>query len=59
MTILSFRLLPLPSREFLAELDKMRDEPLELHCIGGFVSRNGLLFLREDLLQFEKQNSEP
>ena len=28
---------PSPWREFLAELDGMLTEPLELHCIGGFV----------------------
>jgi hypothetical protein len=28
---------PSPWREFLAELDGMLAEPLELHCIGGFV----------------------
>jgi hypothetical protein len=31
------RLLPSPWREFLAELDAMLGESLELHCIGGFV----------------------
>jgi len=29
--------IPSPWREFLAELDAMLTEPLELHCIGGFV----------------------
>jgi hypothetical protein len=29
--------LPTPWKEFLSEIDKMLDEPLELHCIGGFV----------------------
>ena len=29
--------LPSPWKEFLAELDGMLEEPLELHCIGGFV----------------------
>jgi hypothetical protein len=29
--------LPSPWREFLTELDGMLKEPLELHCIGGFV----------------------
>jgi hypothetical protein len=29
--------LPSPWREFLIELDRMLKEPLELHCIGGFV----------------------
>ena len=29
--------LPSPWKEFLAELDGMLKEPLELHCIGGFV----------------------
>ena len=28
---------PSPWKEFLAELDGMLKEPLELHCIGGFV----------------------
>jgi hypothetical protein len=31
------RLLPSPWREFLAELDRVLRESLELHCIGGFV----------------------
>jgi len=31
------RLLPSPWREFLAELDGMLHESLELHCIVGFV----------------------
>jgi len=31
------RPLPSPWREFLAELDGMLHEALELHCIGGFV----------------------
>jgi len=31
------RLLPSPWKEFLTELDEMLCEPLELHCIGGFV----------------------
>jgi hypothetical protein len=26
-----------PWKEFLSEVDEMLDEPLELHCIGGFV----------------------
>ena len=29
--------LPSPWKEFLAEIDAMLSEPLELHCIGGFV----------------------
>ena len=29
--------LPLPWREFISELDSMLPEPLDLHCIGGFV----------------------
>ncbi len=29
--------LPSPWKDFLSELDGMLDEPLELHCIGGFV----------------------
>jgi hypothetical protein len=28
---------PSPWREFLAELDTLLDEPIELHCIGGFA----------------------
>jgi hypothetical protein len=28
---------PSPWKEFLAELDSMLKEQLELHCIGGFV----------------------
>jgi hypothetical protein len=30
-------LLPPPWRDFLLEVDAMLTEPLELHCIGGFV----------------------
>ena len=29
--------LPSPWKEFLAEVDGILREPLELHCIGGFV----------------------
>jgi hypothetical protein len=29
--------LPSPWREFLAEVDGILEEPLKLHCIGGFV----------------------
>jgi hypothetical protein len=29
--------LPSPWKEFLSELDSMFPEPLDLHCIGGFV----------------------
>lgn len=29
--------LPSPWREFLTELDNLLDEPVQLHCIGGFV----------------------
>ena len=29
--------LPSPWKEFLAEIDAALNEPLELHCIGGFV----------------------
>ena len=29
--------LPSPWKEFLTEVDKMLSDPLELHCIGGFV----------------------
>jgi len=36
-------LLPSPWNEFLKELDNILPEPLELHCIGGFISS---LFLR-------------
>jgi hypothetical protein len=28
---------PLPWSAFLAELDQALSEPIELHCIGGFV----------------------
>jgi uncharacterized protein YjeT (DUF2065 family) len=28
---------PSPWREFLAELNTLLDEPIELHCIGGFA----------------------
>ena len=31
------RQLGSPWKEFLTELDGMLDEPLELHCVGGFV----------------------
>jgi hypothetical protein len=31
------RSLPSPWKEFLSELDGILHEPLELHCIGGFV----------------------
>jgi len=31
------RVLPSPWKEFLGELDGMMHEPLELHCISGFV----------------------
>jgi hypothetical protein len=31
------RPLPSPWKEFLGELDRILREPLELHCIGGFV----------------------
>jgi len=31
------RPLASPWKEFLTELDGMLNEPLELHCIGGFV----------------------
>jgi hypothetical protein len=30
-------LLPSPWKEFLAEIDGMLNEPLYLHCVGGFV----------------------
>ena len=33
----SSRVLPSPWREFLIELDEALSEPVELHCIGGFV----------------------
>ena len=29
--------LPSPWKEFLVEIDGMLKEPLELHCVGGFV----------------------
>jgi hypothetical protein len=29
--------LPSPWREFLGKLDALLDEPIELHCIGGFA----------------------
>jgi hypothetical protein len=29
--------LPHPWNEFLAELDEQLKEPVDLHCIGGFV----------------------
>lgn len=29
--------LPSPWKEFLAEIDEMLNEPLDLHCVGGFV----------------------
>lgn len=29
--------LPSPWKEFLSELDSMLPEPLDLHCVGGFV----------------------
>lgn len=29
--------LPSPWKEFLGELDTLLDEPIELHCIGGFA----------------------
>jgi hypothetical protein len=29
--------LPSPWKEFLGELDALLDEPIELHCIGGFA----------------------
>jgi Nucleotidyltransferase of unknown function (DUF6036) len=29
--------LPSPWKEFLTEIDGMLSEPLELHCVGGFV----------------------
>jgi len=29
--------LPSPWKEFLSEIDSMLKEPLQLHCIGGFV----------------------
>jgi len=31
------RVLPAPWKEFLGELDRMLHEPLQPHCIGGFV----------------------
>jgi hypothetical protein len=29
--------LPSPWRDFLSELDHMLPQPVEIHCIGGFV----------------------
>lgn len=37
MTARTRRDLPSPWREFLEELDEALSEPVELHCIGGFV----------------------
>jgi hypothetical protein len=31
------RNLPAPWSDFLAELDTLLDEPIQLHCIGGFA----------------------
>src|SRR3981081_826442 len=30
--------LPSPWKDFLSEIDAMLEEPLELHCIGGFAA---------------------
>jgi hypothetical protein len=30
-------LIPEPWRSFLSELDKIADQPVNLHCLGGFV----------------------
>jgi hypothetical protein len=32
------RTLPSPWKEFFGEIDGLLDEPLELHCVGGFVA---------------------
>lgn len=37
MTVSTSSQLPSPWREFLDELDEALSEPVELHCIGGFV----------------------
>ena len=37
MTVSTTQELPSPWREFLDELDEALSEPVELHCIGGFV----------------------
>lgn len=43
--------LPAPWGDFLGELDILLDEPIELHCIGGFavVAGYGLLRATNDL----------
>lgn len=38
--------LPSPWSEFLAELDALLDEPIELHCIGGFAVVAGYCLTR-------------
>jgi hypothetical protein len=38
--------LPSPWKEFLAEVDGMLSESLELHCVGGFVITNFYGFSR-------------
>jgi len=46
--------LPSPWKEFLEELDDLLDEPIELHCIGGFavVAAYGLPRSTNDLDYF-------
>jgi hypothetical protein len=38
--------LPSPWREFLGELDTLLDEPIQLHCVGGFAVVAGYGFSR-------------
>ena len=38
--------LPVPWGDFLGELDTLLDEPIELHCIGGFAVVAGYGFPR-------------
>jgi hypothetical protein len=40
-------LLPQPWASFLGELDQIADEPVNFHCIGGFVVTRRYGFLRE------------
>jgi hypothetical protein len=37
MTVSDSQELPSSWREFLGQLDEALSEPVELHCIGGFV----------------------
>ena len=43
--------LPVPWGDFLGELDTLLDEPIQLHCIGGFavVAGYGLPRATKDL----------